>query len=246
MIVFPAIDLIAGKVVRLERGDRARMKVYSDDPVAVAETFRAAGARWIHVVDLSATLEEDAAAQTANAAAIEGICAVEGIQVDAGGGVRSMAAFERLLDLGVKRVAVGTALVRDPGFARAVAAEHAANAVADVAARDGQVRVNGWREAEALLADELIARLADLGFRHLVFTDVARDGMQTGIDTAAYAHIAEVAGFPVVASGGIASVADIEALAALGPAVIEGAICGRAIFEGSLALEDSLAAAKGE
>ena len=246
MIVFPAIDLIAGKVVRLERGDRAHMKIYSDDPVAVAEKFRDAGAAWIHVVDLSATLEEDAAAQAANAAAIEGICAVEGIQVDAGGGVRSMAAFERLLDLGVKRVAVGTALVRDPDFARAVAAEHAEAAVADVAARDGQVRVNGWREAEALLADELIARLADLGFCHLVFTDVARDGMQTGIDTAAYAHIAQVAGFAVVASGGIASVADIEALAALGPQVIEGAICGRAIFEGSLALEDALTAAKGE
>ena len=246
MIVFPAIDLIAGKVVRLERGDRAHMKIYSDDPVAVAEEFRSRGASWVHVVDLSATLEEDAAAQAANAAAIEGICSVEGIQVDAGGGVRSMAAFERLLTLGVKRVAVGTALVRDPSFAEQVARAYPQHAVADIAARDGQVRVNGWREAEELGADELISRLAELGFCHLVFTDVARDGMQTGIDTAAYRHISEVAGFPVVASGGIASVADIKALAALGSNVIEGAICGRAIFEDSLALEDALAAAKGE
>ena len=246
MIVFPAIDLIAGKVVRLERGDRARMKVYSDDPVAVAEEFRSRGAAWIHVVDLSATLEEDAAAQAANASAIAAICGVEGIRVDAGGGVRSLAAFERLLSLGVERVAVGTALVRDPAFAEQVARTFGAHAVADIAVRDGRVKVNGWRDDAALSADELIARLADLGFEHLVFTAVARDGMQTGIDTAAYAHIAAVAGFPVVASGGVASVADIAALAALGPDVIEGAICGRAIFEGSLKLEDALAAAGGE
>ena len=211
MIVFPAIDLIAGKVVRLERGDRARMKVYSDDPVAVAEEFRSRGAAWIHVVDLSATLEEDAAAQAANASAIAAICGVEGIRVDAGGGVRSLAAFERLLSLGVERVAVGTALVRDPAFAEQVARTFGAHAVADIAARDGRVKVNGWRDDAALSADELIARLAD-----------------------------------VVASGGVASVADIAALAALGPDVIEGAICGRAIFEGSLKLEDALAAAGGE
>ena len=246
MIVFPAIDLIAGQVVRLERGDRARMKVYSNDPVAVAEDFLSCGASWVHVVDLSATLEEDDAAQAANASAIAAICGVEGIHVDAGGGVRSLAAFERLLSLGVERVAVGTALVRDPAFAEQVAREFGSHAVADIAARDGQVKVNGWRDDVALSAYELVARLADLGFGHLVFTDVARDGMQTGIDTDAYARIAKVAGFPVVASGGIASVADIEALAALGPDVIEGAICGRAIFEGSLALEDALAAAGGE
>ena len=121
MIVFPAIDLIGGKVVRLERGDRAHMKVYSDDPVAVAEDFRDRGARWVHVVDLSAALEEDAAAQAANAAAIRGICAVPGIRIDAGGGVRSLAAFERLLALGARRVAVGTALVRDTALAAQVA-----------------------------------------------------------------------------------------------------------------------------
>lgn len=244
MIVFPAIDLIGGRVVRLERGDRAHMKVYSDDPVAVAEDFRDRGAQWVHVVDLSAALEEDVAAQAANAAAIRGICAVPGIRIDAGGGVRSLAAFERLLALGARRVAVGTALVRDTAFAAQVARKFGDHAVADVAAHGGRVRVNGWRETEELSADELVSRLADLGFKHLVFTDVARDGMQTGIDTDAYAHIAKIAGFPVVASGGIASVSDIEALASLGPQVIEGAICGRALLEGSLLLEDVLAAAE--
>lgn len=244
MILFPAIDLVGGQVVRLAKGDRAHMDVYSNDPVAVAEAFRDAGATWIHVVDLSATLEEDEMARAANSAAIQAICAVPGISVDAGGGVRSMEAIERLVSLGVKRIAIGTALVRDPAFAEATAREFGELVVADVAARGGEVRVNGWREGVALSADELVKQLASLGFRHLVFTDVARDGMRSGIDTATYQHIAQVAGFPVVASGGIASLEDIRALAALGPEVIEGAICGRALYEGEFTLEDALKAAK--
>lgn len=244
MILFPAIDLVGGQVVRLAKGDRAHMDVYSNDPVAVAEAFRDAGATWIHVVDLSATLEEDETARAANSAAIQSICAVSGISVDAGGGVRSMEAIERLVSLGVKRIAIGTALVRDPAFAEAAAREFGELVVADVAARGGEVRVNGWREGAALSADELVKRLASLGFRHLVFTDVARDGMRCGIDTETYQHIAQVAGFPVVASGGIASLEDIRALAALGPEVIEGAICGRALYEGEFMLEDALKAAQ--
>lgn len=244
MILFPAIDLVGGQVVRLAKGDRAHMDVYSSDPVAVAEAFRDAGATWIHVVDLSATLEEDETARAANSAVIQAICAVPGISVDAGGGVRSMAAVEHLVSLGVKRIAIGTALVRDPAFAEAAAREFGELVVADVAARGGEVRVNGWREGAALSADELVERLASLGFRHLVFTDVARDGMRCGIDTATYQHIAQVAGFSVVASGGIASLEDIRALATLGPEVIEGAICGRALYEGEFTLEDALKAAK--
>ena len=245
MILFPAIDLVGGRVVRLARGDRAHMDVYSDDPAAVAEKFRDAGAEWVHVVDLSATLEEDEDACTANDAAIRAICLVPGISVDAGGGVRSMAAVERLVGLGVRRVAIGTALVRDPEFAAAAARAFGEVVVADVAARGGEVRVNGWREGASLSADELVARLAELGYRHLVFTDVARDGMRCGIDAEAYRHVAEVAGFPVVASGGVASLDDLRALAALGPGVVEGAITGRALYEGSFSLEDALAAARG-
>ena len=244
MILFPAIDLVAGQVVRLQRGDRARMDVYSTDPVAVAREFAARGAEWIHVVDLSATFEEDARACAANAAAIEAICNVEGIKVDTGGGVRDIAAVRRLVDMGARRIAIGTALVRDPEFAARAASEHDDVVVADVAARGGYVRVNGWREGEGLLADELVARLASLGFRHLVFTDIARDGMQTGVDVAAYRHIAKVAGFPVVASGGIATLDDVRALAEAGPDCIEGIITGRAIYEGSLSLEDALRVAK--
>ena len=245
MIVFPAIDLIAGQVVRLAKGERSRMDVYSDDPAAVARTFAAAGATWIHVVDLSAAFGEDDDALEANARAIRAICAQEGVSVDAGGGVRTPQAFERLLDAGAKRVAVGTALVRDEAFAERVARDYAAHAVADIAAKDGVVRVNGWRDGAGVGADELVARLAALGFAHLVFTDIARDGMQTGIDVATYAHIAEVAGFPVVASGGISSLDDIRALAELGDGVIEGAITGRALYEGAFSLEEALLAARG-
>ncbi len=245
MILFPAIDLVAGKVVRLRRGDRSQMDVYSTDPAAVARDFVARGTAWVHVVDLSATFEEDAAALEANRRAIEVICGVEGMSVDAGGGVRSMAAVERLVNLGVKRIAIGTALVRDPAFAREAAREFGELVVADVAAKDGQVKVNGWREGEDLEASELVKRLADMGYQHLVFTDIARDGMQTGIDTSAYQRIAAAAEFPVVASGGITSLDDIQALAALGASVIEGAITGRALYEGNFTLEDALAVAGG-
>ena len=244
MIVFPAIDLIAGKVVRLQRGDRSRMDVYSDDPAAVAESFREAGAAWIHVVNLSAAFGEDEQALAANAAAIRAIAAVDGIKVDAGGGVRGMADIERMLDAGVSRVAVGTALVRDPDFAAEAARTYGDALGADVAGRGGEVKISGWREGASLTVDELVARLAELGFRHLVFTDVARDGMQTGIDAAAYQHVAEVAGFPVVASGGIARLEDLRALAALGDGVIEGAITGRALYEHAFTLQEALDAVR--
>ena len=242
MIVFPAIDLIAGKVVRLRRGDRSQMDVYADDPVAVAEDFAAQGATWIHVVDLSATFEEDAEALERNRVAIAAICQVPGISVDTGGGVRNLAAIERLASAGARRIAIGTALVRDRAFARAAAERYGELLVADVAARDGVVRVNGWREGAGISADALVGELVELGYRHLVFTDVARDGMQTGIDAEAYRHIAQVAGFPVVASGGIARLDDLQALAALGDDVIEGAITGRALYEGAFTLAEALAA----
>lgn len=244
MILFPAIDLVGGKVVRLQRGDRSRMDVYSDDPAAVARDFAERGAEWIHVVDLSATFEEDEEACAANAAAIRAICATPGIKVDCGGGVRSIDAVARLADLGVRRIAIGTALVRDPAFAERAAAEYGEQVVADVAAKDGVVKVNGWREGAGLTVDELLPRLAGLGFAHLVFTDINRDGMQTGIDVDAYQRVAALFGAAAVASGGVTSTDDLRALAAAGPDVIEGAITGRALYEGNFTLEEALAAAR--
>lgn len=242
MILFPAIDLIDGKVVRLERGDRSRMTVYSNDPAAMARSFVEQGAAWVHVVDLSAAFEEDEAARAANAAAIRAICQVEGLSVDVGGGVRSLDRIEELADLGCRRIAIGTPIVRDPEFARQAAAEFGDLLVADVAARDGEVKVNGWREGAALRLEDVVEQLASWGFRHLVYTDIARDGMQTGIDAAAYRRVAQLAGFPAVASGGISTLEDIRALVALGPQVIEGAITGRALYEGAFTLGEALAA----
>ncbi len=244
MILFPAIDLVAGQVVRLRRGERSQMDVYASDPVAVARDFAARGATWVHVVDLSAAFEEDDAARAANDAAIRGICEVDGLSVDVGGGVRSLERIEQLASYGARRIALGTILVRDRSFARQAAERFGELLVADVAARDGEVAVNGWREDARVRADDLVGELAGMGFAHLVFTDIARDGMQTGVNTAAYEHIAQVAGFPVVASGGIASLADIEALAALGPSVVEGAITGRALYEGVFTLEEALSSAR--
>ena len=246
MILFPAIDLVAGKVVRLERGDRSKMKVYSENPAAVARYFAEQGATWVHVIDLSSAFEEDEAARAANDAAIKAICEVDGISVDAGGGVRSLARIDQLRELGVRRISLGTVLVREPSFAEVVAKGFGDCIVADVAARDGQVKVNGWREGISRSLEDVVGHLRELGFRHLVYTDIARDGMQTGIDVEAYRHVAELAGFPVVASGGITSLDDIRALAAAGPDVIEGAITGRAIYENSFSLADALAAARGE
>lgn len=245
MILFPAIDLIDGKVVRLERGDRSRMTVYSDDPVAMARSFADAGARWVHVVDLSAAFGEDEPARAANLRAIRAICGIEGLSVDAGGGVRSLARIDELAAAGAARIALGTVLVTEPGFAEVAARGFGELLVADIAAREGQVKVNGWRDGVQREALDLVAELAALGFKRLVFTDIARDGVQTGIDVDAYRAIARTAGFPVVASGGISTLDDIRRLAAAGDGVIEGAITGRALYEGSFALEDALAAAEG-
>ena len=159
MIVFPAIDLIAGQVVRLERGDRAHMKVYSSNPVAVAEHFKEQGAAWLHVVDLSAALEEDEEAREANDRAIEALCHVPGLSIDVGGGVRSLARIDQLAAYGAKRIALGTVLVREPGFAEVAARGFGELLVADVAARDGQVKVNGWREGVGRSAEDVVGEL---------------------------------------------------------------------------------------
>ena len=246
MILFPAIDLIGGKVVRLERGDRSRCKVYSDDPAAVARSFVEQGAEWVHVVDLSSALEEDEPARRANDEAIRAICAVEGLRVDVGGGVRSLARIDELRGLGAERIALGTVLVREPAFAETVAKSFGDCIVADVAAKDGQVKVNGWRDDVARSLEDVVGHLRELGFRHLVYTDIARDGMQTGVDAGAYRRVAQLAGFPVVASGGITTLDDIRALAAVGPEAVEGCITGRALYEGNFSLADALSAARGD
>ena len=240
MFLRPAIDILGGKAVRLAKGDYAQVTVYNDDPVAQARLFEEAGAEWLHVVDLDGAKS----GRADNIEVIERIMAQTSLKVEVGGGVRSIEAVERLLDAGVTRAVLGTALVRDPAFAREAVERFGGDAlVAGIDARDGEVAVSGWIEGSGVDAAELARAMAQAGFVHLVYTDIARDGMQTGLDPAAYARMAEAFGHPVIASGGVACVADIRALAPVA-ASIEGVITGRAIYEGTLTVEDGVAACK--
>lgn len=242
MIVFPAIDLLGGRAVRLAQGDYERVTVYNEDPVAQAREFAEAGAEWIHVVDLDGARD----GVPGNTAVIERIVAEVGIPVQVGGGIRTLETLERLEAAGASRMVLGTKLATDPAFVREAVARFGERIVAGIDARDGMVAVEGWREGTATPAAALVAELRDLGIRHLVYTDISRDGMQTGVNVDAYEQIAETAGFPVIASGGVSTLDDFRELAALGPDVIEGAITGRALYEGAFKLKHAIRAARGE
>lgn len=243
MIVFPAIDLLGGRAVRLAQGDYDRVTVYNEDPVAQAREFSAAGAQWIHVVDLDGARD----GVPGNTGVIERIVNDVGIPVQTGGGIRTLDTMDVLARAGANRMVLGTKLATDPDFVReAVERFGPERVVAGVDARDGIVAVQGWREGTSTPAVELIGELRDLGIRHLVYTDISRDGMQTGVNVDAYEAVAEAAGFPVVASGGVSTLDDFRELAALGPDVVEGAITGRALYEGAFRLKHAILAARGE
>jgi len=241
MIVFPAIDVLAGRAVRLKQGDYARVTVYNEDPVAQAAVFAAAGAEWMHVVDLDGARD----GVPGNTRIIERIVAETGLKVEVGGGIRSLRVLERLARAGVERMVLGTVLVTDPIFVREAVAAFGERIVAGVDARDGMVAIDGWRAGTSTPAAELVTELIDLGIRHLVYTDISRDGMQTGVNLQGCREIAAAASFPVIASGGVSSLDDITALAALGDDVVEGVITGRAIYEGAFTVAAALAAAAG-
>ena len=242
MIVFPAIDILGGRAVRLAQGDYERVTVYNEDPVAQARAFVELGAEWIHVVDLDGARS----GVPGNIATIERIAGETGARVETGGGIRTLDTLERLTAAGAERCVLGTKLATDPQFVRAAVDRFGDAVVGGIDARDGMVAVEGWREGTATSASVLVAELRDLGISHLVYTDIARDGMQTGISTPAYVGVAVTAGFPVVASGGVSTLDDIRALAALGSGVIEGVIVGSAIYEGAFTLPEALAVARGE
>lgn len=237
MHLLPAIDILGGKAVRLRKGDYDQVTVYNDDPVAQARSFAEQGATWLHVVDLDGARS----GLPENIAVIEEIVASTGLSVEVGGGIRSLATVRRLADAGVSRVVLGTALVADEAFARDAVFEFGDLLAAGIDSRGGEVAVAGWREGSGRQAHDLARAVADLGYRHLVYTDIARDGMQTGIDPQAYRAMAEAFGYPVIASGGVAGVADIEALAPIA-ACIEGVIAGRAVYEGSLSVAEGVRA----
>ena len=238
MYLLPAIDILEGRAVRLAKGDYSQVTVYNDNPVDQARKFEAQGATWIHVVDLDGAR----AGVPENIAIVERIVRETSLSVEIGGGIRTLKTLERLADIGAARMVLGTALVNDPELARAaVECVGGDRLTAGIDAKGGEVAVSGWIEGSGVAACDLAREMGKAGFRHIVYTDIARDGMQTGLDVRAYVQMAEAFGHPVIASGGVASVADIERLAPVASS-IEGVITGRAVYEGTLTVEEGVAA----
>ena len=238
MYLLPAIDILEGRAVRLAKGDYSQITVYNDDPVDQALRFEAQGATWVHVVDLDGART----GVPANIAIVERIVRETSLSVEIGGGIRTLKTLERLADVGAARMVLGTALVNDPELARAAVESVGGDRLtAGIDAKGGEVAVSGWIEGSGVAATDLARAMGAAGFKHIVYTDIARDGMQTGLDVQAYVQMAEAFGHPVIASGGVASVADIERLAPVA-ASIEGVITGRAVYEGTLTVEEGVAA----
>jgi phosphoribosylformimino-5-aminoimidazole carboxamide ribotide isomerase len=240
MILVPAIDILDGRAVRLKKGDYAQVTVYNDDAVAQAHAFEAAGAERIHIVDLDGARD----GAPTNIEVISRIARETNVEIEVGGGIRTMETLERYLAAGATRLVLGSALVRDPAFCEQAVTAHADNIVAGIDANGGIVAIEGWREGSGVKAEELVAELKDRGIHELVYTDIARDGMQTGIDAGAYEKIAQAAGFAVTASGGVATLDDIRSLGALPAGCIDGIITGRAIYEGAFTVEAGIALCK--
>lgn len=236
MDLLPAIDILDGAAVRLAKGDYARVTVYNASPVDQAKEFEQKGARWIHVVDLNGARS----GSPENIDLVERIVTQTSLSVEVGGGVRAIDTIARLVDAGVARVVLGTKLVTDKEFAQAAVEDFGDALTAGIDAKGGEVAIQGWREGAGVPAADLVREMGAMGYRHLVFTDIARDGMQTGIDAAAYERIASAFGHPVIASGGVATIDDVRALRAVADS-IEGVITGRAVYEGTLDLEEALA-----
>ncbi len=230
MILFPAIDLKDGACVRLVRGDMASATIFNRDPAAQARHFADAGFTWLHVVDLDGAV----AGRSRNGAAVAAIRDAVDLPIQLGGGIRDRTAIERWLALGIDRVVLGTAALRDPELVRDAAAAHPGRIVVGIDARNGQVAVEGWVETTEVGVVEIGRRYADCGVAAIVYTDIARDGVLCGIDAKAVAGVARQVQLPVIASGGVASLDDIAALKACEADGIAGVICGRALYDGRI------------
>lgn len=237
MIVIPAIDLMDGKVVRLSRGDFATRTIYSDRPAEFAEAFRKAGARRVHVVDLDGAR----AGRPVNTEVVRAIVAT-GVEVELGGGLRSIEAVEEAIAMGVKFVVLGTAAVERLDLVEEACLRFPGRVVAGIDARDGEVKVAGWAQGTGLPAVDVARRVAGAGVTLIEYTDVARDGMFTGVDAAGAARLQAETGVMVVASGGVASLADVGVCKAAG---LAGVIVGKALYEKRIDLAQAIGVAEG-
>jgi phosphoribosylformimino-5-aminoimidazole carboxamide ribotide isomerase len=236
--IYPAIDLRRGRVVRLMQGDPSRETQYADDPLHVARRWQEAGAQWLHVVNLDGALDQSG---LQNLAALERTLTT-GLKVQFGGGMRDLDSIRRALDLGVSRVVIGTAAVENPALVEAALAEFGPERVAlGLDARAGVVCTHGWQEDTGITAVEMGRRWAEKGVRWVIFTDVSRDGMGTGLNLDETVELAQVTRMHVIASGGVATLEDVRRTYEAG---LSGVIIGRALYEGSVALEEALQVGK--
>jgi phosphoribosylformimino-5-aminoimidazole carboxamide ribotide isomerase len=239
--LYPAIDLKDGQCVRLKRGEMAEATVFNDDPAAQAATFEAQGFSWVHIVDLNGAF----AGKPVNAGAVEAILKRIKIPVQLGGGIRDRATIEAWLEKGVRRVILGTVAVRDPALVREAARAFPGRVAVGIDAKGGKVAVEGWAETSELTAAEMARRFEDAGVAAIIYTDIDRDGLLKGLNLAATAALAGATRIPVIASGGLAGNADIEALALPENKAIDGAILGRALYDGRIDVAKALAVARG-
>lgn len=237
MILFPAIDLKQGRCVRLEQGDMAKATIFSSDPAAQARSFARQGFEYLHVVDLDGAF----AGRPANAPAVDSILAAVDIPVQLGGGIRDMGGIAAWLGKGIARVILGTAAVRDPPLVQQAARLHPGRIAVGIDARGGKVAVEGWGKTSELSAVELGKRFEDAGIAAIVYTDISRDGLLKGLNFEATLALADALRIPVIASGGLASLADVERLLRPDCAKLAGAIAGRALYDGGLDAQRALA-----
>ena len=242
MILFPAIDIRNGRCVRLTEGKFECETVFAEDPAEMAVRWADAGAEYLHVVDLDGAL----AGQSSNTEVIKRILAKVKIPVQVGGGIRTLANIENMLALGVSRVILGSVAVRDPELVREACQKFPGQVVVGIDAKNGEVAVEGWGIGGGIGAVELAKKMAAVGVEHIIFTDISRDGMLSGVNVEATAELAKTSGIKVIASGGVSSLADIKALQAHAADGIEGCIIGKAIYTGALDLKEALAVLKEE
>ena len=242
MILFPAIDIRNGRCVRLTEGKFECETVFAEDPAEMAVRWADAGAEYLHVVDLDGAL----AGQSSNTEVIKRILAKVKIPVQVGGGIRTLANIEKMLALGVTRVILGSVAVRDPELVRAACHKFPGQVVVGIDAKNGEVAVEGWGIGGGIGAVELAKKMAAVGVEHIIFTDISRDGMLSGVNVEATAELAKTSGIKVIASGGVSSLAAIKALQLHEADGIEGCIIGKAIYTGALDLKEALAVLKEE
>ena len=237
MNIIPAIDLIGGKAVRLQKGDYDKVTVYNDDPVSVAKSFEMSGARFMHIVDLDGAKD----GSTANFDTIRNIVANSALSVEVGGGIRNIETVKKYISMGVARVIIGTAAVKDPEFLAEAIKLYPENIAVGIDVKDGMVAIKGWTELSDFSCFDFCQKMQEVGVRTIICTDISKDGMMSGTNLELYSELQKKFDMDIIASGGVSSIEDVKQLAKM---EIYGAIIGKALYTGAISLEDAICIAK--